>query len=86
LRAAFPPPAYTGSHAKQAGIAQASGEFHRDATALRDFSNETVIDGELVALGPDGLRNDPDFGFRVKKALRLGECITVLPFSPIHVP
>jgi hypothetical protein len=27
---AFPPPAYTGSHAKQAGIAQASREFHRD--------------------------------------------------------
>jgi hypothetical protein len=30
LRAEFPTPAYTGSHAKQAGIAQASREFHRD--------------------------------------------------------
>jgi bifunctional non-homologous end joining protein LigD len=28
------------------------------ATALQDLPNETVIDGELVALGPDGR---PDF-------------------------
>ena len=30
LSEALPPPAYTGSHAEQAGIAHASREFHRD--------------------------------------------------------
>jgi ATP-dependent DNA ligase len=32
--------------------------FHFIATALKDLPNDTVIDGELVALGPDGR---PDF-------------------------
>jgi ATP-dependent DNA ligase len=33
-------------------------KFHYVATALKDLPDETVIDGELVALGPDGR---PDF-------------------------
>ena len=33
-------------------------KFHYVASALRDLPDETVIDGELVALGPDGR---PDF-------------------------
>jgi ATP-dependent DNA ligase len=33
-------------------------KFHRIATDLRDLPDDTVIDGELVALGPDGR---PDF-------------------------
>src|ERR1700676_4610525 len=33
-------------------------KFHYVATALNDLPDETVIDGELVALGPDGR---PDF-------------------------
>jgi ATP-dependent DNA ligase len=32
--------------------------FTYTATALQDLPNKTVIDGELVALGPDGR---PDF-------------------------
>src|ERR1700691_3896649 len=33
-------------------------KFHYVATALNDLPDETVIDGELVTLGPDGR---PDF-------------------------
>jgi bifunctional non-homologous end joining protein LigD len=33
-------------------------KFHYIATALKDLPEDTVIDGELVALGPDG---QPDF-------------------------
>jgi len=33
-------------------------KFHYIATALKDLPDDTVIDGELVALGPDGR---PDF-------------------------
>jgi hypothetical protein len=29
-------------------------KFHYVATALKDLPEDTVIDGELVALGPDG--------------------------------
>jgi hypothetical protein len=54
--------------------------FPNIASALQDLPNETVIDGELVALGPDGR---PDFHLLQRQKL-LGE-LPVCHAFPCHV-